>query len=450
MFAAPSVWMPAADGWCGGWATLAAMVAQEVDVTSPLELTRSGWTLQVLPPLLVIGLGCTPTATPSTTSPAAPAASSAPPSTAPAPAAPPPSATATPALPGAVLAKRGVLRIAPSPSATIKDAYGQKQRNIRMDVARGELVTVLGEQGDWREVKSITHGVTGWVERTALLPGDASALATVLAIAPVFSRPSSDAGLPDQTIEPGALLIVVGAEGAFREVQVEGGSRVWMRHADLDQSDTEVAIARVASRVRWYRWARDTGTEATFAIENAMRATPSSRLARILDRFAVPNNGRGDGVVGSVPLEDLSALQGAWVEVSPDWSAVFVACGSAPTTWELTADAHGVALRTDLDVDLAAKGLPTFLHHFETGGQDTTPYVIREAHTNESRTRFWLSFVENTTNAATTTERLELKWADRSRGRLWIKREDDTWLPHVEAGRTKTLRREVGDCVDDE
>jgi hypothetical protein len=136
--------------------------------------------------LLVLGLvGCkgeqTTEAAPTT--PVAPTAA-APSETPPTPAAPAVSEQAY------VTVVTGLKREA-SDAKSIDDPKGKSKKKISnwlMTLYRGEEVTILEVQEEYAKVKA-SDDSEGWVQKTALLPVEGVALATVFEEAKTFSRP---------------------------------------------------------------------------------------------------------------------------------------------------------------------------------------------------------------------------------------------------------------------
>jgi hypothetical protein len=134
---------------------------------------------------------------------------------------------------------------------------GREEFNWMATLYRGETVTVLGQQGDWSQVRS-SDGNTGFLKSASILSAEGVGVATVLDEVKTFSRP--DFLAPSKTtIAPGTLLFLVkkSKDDTFGEVNYKGTSTLWLEAGRLNLDPREVAAARIVSRVRTLDDAKD-------------------------------------------------------------------------------------------------------------------------------------------------------------------------------------------------
>ncbi|HET6922974.1 MAG TPA: SH3 domain-containing protein, partial [Anaeromyxobacteraceae bacterium] len=122
--------------------------------------------------------------------------------------------------------------------------------NVLATLLRGEKVTLVGEQGDWAQVRASDES-QGWVKRSALLPGLGVAEATLGAQADAFDRPDLLAVNVRRKIEPGTLLLVVRSRELFSEVNTGSGPSAWILSDRLLTGPRDVMVSKLVEKSRW-------------------------------------------------------------------------------------------------------------------------------------------------------------------------------------------------------
>ncbi|HEY6105012.1 MAG TPA: SH3 domain-containing protein [Anaeromyxobacteraceae bacterium] len=122
--------------------------------------------------------------------------------------------------------------------------------NVLATLLRGEKVTLVGERGDWAQVRASDES-QGWVKKSALLPGLGVAEATLAAQADAFDRPDLLAVNVRRKIEPGTLLLVVRSRELFSEVNTGGGPSAWVLSDRLLTGPRDVMVAKLVEKARW-------------------------------------------------------------------------------------------------------------------------------------------------------------------------------------------------------
>ncbi len=122
--------------------------------------------------------------------------------------------------------------------------------NVLATLLRGEKVTLVGERGDWAQVRASDES-EGWVKKSALLPGLGVAEATLAAQADAFDRPDLLAVNVRRKIEPGTLLLVVRSRELFSEVNTGGGPSAWVLSDRLLTGPRDVMVAKLVEKARW-------------------------------------------------------------------------------------------------------------------------------------------------------------------------------------------------------
>jgi hypothetical protein len=168
--------------------------------------------------------------------------------------APGPAATAVPAG-GAEIAyvtAATALRREPSEAGRVAAPGPRRAQvaNVLATLLRGERVTLVGERGDWAQVRASDES-QGWVKNSALLPGLGVAEATLAARADAFDRPDLLAVNVRRKIEPGTLLLVVRSRELFSEVNTGGGPSAWVLSDRLLTGPRDVMVAKLIEKARW-------------------------------------------------------------------------------------------------------------------------------------------------------------------------------------------------------
>ncbi len=122
--------------------------------------------------------------------------------------------------------------------------------NTLATLLRGEKVTLVGERGDWAQVRA-SDETQGWVKKSALLPGLGVAEATLGAQADAFDRPDLLAVNARRKIEPGTILLVVRSRELFSEVNTGGGPSAWILSDRLLTGPRDVMVAKLFEKARW-------------------------------------------------------------------------------------------------------------------------------------------------------------------------------------------------------
>lgn len=144
------------------------------------------------------------------------------------------------------------LRREPSDASRVA-APGPKRAqvaNVLATLLRGEKVTLVGERGDWAQVRASDESL-GWVKRSALLPGLGVSEATLGAQADAFDRPDLLAVNARRKIEPGTLLLVVRSRELFSEVNTGSGPSAWVLSDRLLTGPRDVMVAKLVEKARW-------------------------------------------------------------------------------------------------------------------------------------------------------------------------------------------------------
>jgi SH3-like domain-containing protein len=205
------------------------------------------------------------------------------------------------------------LRKTPSDDKKIPDPE-KPEKQISNYVAgasfnRGELVTLLGTQDDWSNVRA-SDGKEGWIKTNRVVTGPDVKIATLYTEGKIFQRPDLLALDSTKKIEPGSLVFMLEEKDQFASVNYSGSTTGWTLKNELIFEQSEVEAAKLISKIRQMRADNDAG--AAKMEELARSQFAGSQLLTLLDT-APP----GGAPVEGVPT-DAAATEGDANDATPD------------------------------------------------------------------------------------------------------------------------------------
>jgi hypothetical protein len=126
---------------------------------------------------------------------------------------------------------------------------GKQVPNWVATLSRGEMLTLLNEEGDYQRVKT-SSDVEGWVKKTAILAASDVQVATVLGEVEAFDRPDLLTLNSKKTVRAGTLLFVQKSKGQFSEVNVNGWTSAWVLTSKLSHDSNEISVSKMLARAR--------------------------------------------------------------------------------------------------------------------------------------------------------------------------------------------------------
>jgi SH3-like domain-containing protein len=173
---------------------------------------------------------------------------------------------------------------------------------------RGELVTLLGEQGEWSNVRA-SDGKEGWLKTNRIVKGADLKIGTLYTEGKIFQRPDLLALDSTKKIDPGSLVFMVEEKDQFASVNYTGSTTGWTLKTDLVFEQSEVEAAKLISKIRQLRADNDAGAPKMEELARSQFA--GSQLLTLLD--TAPAEATPDGVP-----TDAAATEGDANDATPD------------------------------------------------------------------------------------------------------------------------------------
>ena len=172
-----------------------------------------------------------------------------------------------------------VVKKAPNESPKVEEK-GKQVPNWLATLSRGEMLTLLNDEGDYRRVKT-SSDVEGWVKKAAILAASDVQIATVLGEVEAFDRPDLLALNSKKTVRAGTLLFVLKSKGQFSETNVNGWASAWVLTAKLSHDLNEINVSKMLARARELKAANN----ASGAEELLKLARSTSGAAKLIGTF---------------------------------------------------------------------------------------------------------------------------------------------------------------------
>lgn len=210
------------------------------------------------------------------------------PTPSPEPAAVEPAAEPEPAVTEGYIVGQTALRKAPSDDKKIPDPEnpGKQVSNFISGGSfnRGELVTILGEDGEWSNVRA-SDGKEGWIKTNRMVKGEDLKVGTLYTEGKVFQRPDLLALDSTKKIEAGSLIFLLEEKDQFASVDYPrsgaSSTKGWTLKSDLVFEASEIEVAKLIGRIRQLR--ADNNPEAKMVEELARSQFAGSQLLTLLD-----------------------------------------------------------------------------------------------------------------------------------------------------------------------
>lgn len=135
---------------------------------------------------------------------------------------------------------------------------GKKVSNWMATLHQGEVVSLIGSEGDWSKVRA-SDGTEGFMEKRYLAPTSDAALATNTESLKVFRRPDLLTLNTGKTIEPGSLLFKLGEKEQFSEIRAGTTTTQWVLTEKLISESKEVEAAKLLAKADWMESKKDDG-----------------------------------------------------------------------------------------------------------------------------------------------------------------------------------------------
>lgn len=171
-----------------------------------------------------------------------------------------------------------------------------KVSNWIVTLERGEQVTVLGEEGDWSNVRT-SEGKEGWFKTERMVPGTAKP-AVLFEPGKLFKRPDLLSLNTDKKLPAGTVIFALEENDKFTEVDYPRSAysslKGWAMTSDLSFDETEVEAAKIIARIMHLR---EKDADSAAQLEELVRTQfSSSKLLPLLDvEEEEPEGGEGEG-----------------------------------------------------------------------------------------------------------------------------------------------------------
>ncbi|HHO50276.1 MAG TPA: SH3 domain-containing protein [Deltaproteobacteria bacterium] len=190
------------------------------------------------------------------------------------------------------------LRKVPSEDKKIDNPDGDgKVSNWIVTLERGELVSIIGDEGEWSNVRT-SEGKEGWFKTERMVPGT-SKPAVLFEPGKLFKRPDLLALNTDKKLPAGTVIFALRENERFTEVDYPRSAysslKGWALTEDLVFDETEVEAAKIIARIMHLR---EKGDDSADQLEELVRSQfGGSKLLPLLDDAEEPG-GEGDELGG--------------------------------------------------------------------------------------------------------------------------------------------------------